>query len=46
MKKLLCLFSILFLTFGVVGCDKKVENKNIEGSLEEIMEKLYEGIKE
>ena len=46
MKKLLCLFSILFLTFGVVGCDKKVENKNIEGSLEEIMVKLYAGIKE
>ena len=46
MKKLLCLFSILFLSLGVVGCGKKVETKNIEGSLEEIMVKLYAGIKE
>jgi len=47
MKKLLCLFSILLVSFTLVGCGKKAEEaKNIEGSLEEIMEKLYEGINE
>lgn len=45
MKKLLCLFSVLTLSLILVGCGKP-ESKNIEGSLEEIMEKLYAGIKE
>lgn len=45
MKKLLCLLSVLVLSLTLVGCGK-TESKNIEGSLEEIMEKLYAGIKE
>lgn len=46
MKKILCVFSIIVLSLTLVGCGEKLENKNIEGSLEEIMAKLYEGIKE
>ena len=47
MKKILCLFSILLLSLTVVGCGtKKEETKNVEGTLPEIMEKLYEGISE
>lgn len=46
MKKILCAFSILLLSLTLVGCGKKEENKNIEGTLPEIMEKLYANINE
>lgn len=47
MKKVLYLFSVLLLTIALTGCGaKKEEEKNIEGTLPEIMEKLYEGISE
>ncbi len=47
MKKLLCLLSVLVLSLALVGCSKaETKNKNIEGSLEDIMTKLYDGIKE
>lgn len=46
MKRLFCLFSILVVSLMLAGCSDTKENKNIEGSLEEIMTKLYEGIKE
>lgn len=45
MKKLFGIFSILLLSLTLVGCGKE-KNENIEGSLEDIMTKLYEGIKE
>ena len=40
MKKILSLISILGLCLLLTGCG----NKNIEGTLPEIMDKLYEGI--
>lgn len=46
MKRIICAFSVLLLSLTLVGCGKKEENKNIEGSLPEIMEKLYAGINE
>ncbi len=46
MKKILFLLSALVISLILTGCNQKQENKNIEGSLEEIMLKLYEGIKE
>lgn len=47
MKKFLSIIGVLLITLTLVGCGK-TENKvkNIEGSLEEIMVKLYEGISE
>ncbi|MCI8498519.1 MAG: hypothetical protein HFG33_03880 [Bacilli bacterium] len=41
MKKIFCLLCILVLSLSIMGCSKE---KNIEGSLPDIMEKLYEGI--
>lgn len=47
MKKIIYLFCAMALVLTLVGCgDKKVEEKNIEGTLPEIMEKLYKGISE
>lgn len=48
MKKILYVFCAIALCLTLVGCgDKKeTEEKNIEGTLPEIMEKLYEGISE
>ncbi len=47
MKKIISLISILILTITLTGCGtKKEENKNISGTLPEIMEKLYAGISE
>jgi len=47
MKKILSIMGILFITLTIVGCNKaETQNKNIEGSLEGIMTKLYDGIKE
>ncbi len=47
MKKVLCLVSILVVSFLLVGCgEKSKQTKNIEGTLPEIMEKLYAGINE
>ncbi len=48
MKKIVCLFSMLAISLLLVGCGKKEAEapKNIEGTLPEIMEKLYEGISE
>ena len=40
MKKLFLVLLVLVSCFGLTGCG----NKNIEGSLEEIMEKVYAGI--
>lgn len=42
MKKLLLLLSICVFAFATVGCTQK----NIEGSLEEIMTKVYKDIKQ
>lgn len=42
MKKVFYLLSVLALCFVLTGCG----SKNIEGTLPEIMEKLYEGISE
>lgn len=44
MKKIISLLSIIGLAFILVGCTPK--EKNIEGTLPEIMEKLYAGINE
>ncbi len=44
MKKILSLFTIMLLMLSLSGCGKKEENKNIEGTLPEIMDKLYSGI--
>ena len=47
MKKILCLVSLLLITLAMTGCGTNLEeNKNIDGSLPDIMEKLYEGISE
>lgn len=48
MKKLLYVFCAIALCLTLVGCgtSKATEEKNIEGTLPEIMEKLYEGISE
>ncbi len=47
MKKILYVFCAIALCLTLVGCgNKENEVKNIEGSLPEIMEKLYEGISE
>lgn len=50
MKKIAGLIALLFLSLALVGCgtEKKEENKNknIEGSLTDIMAKLYDGISE
>lgn len=47
MKKLLYVFCAIALCLTLVGCgDKKEKEKNIEGTLPEIMEKLYAGISE
>ncbi len=48
MKKLMYVFCTIILCLTLVGCGnkKQEENKNIEGSLPEIMEKLYDGISE
>lgn len=49
MKKALCLLSSLLICLVLVGCkaeENKKQNQNIERSLPEIMEKLYEGIGE
>lgn len=43
MKKFVYVLGIMMLTLILVGCG---ENKNIEGSLEDIMTKLYAGIGE
>ena len=40
MKKLFLVLLVMVACFGLTGCG----NKNIEGSLEEIMEKVYAGI--
>lgn len=45
MKKIILLTSVLLLSFLLVGCTKGT-TKNIEGSLNDIMTKLYEGIDE
>ena len=45
MKKIFYLLLIVLTSFMIVGCGKE-EEKNISGTLPEIMEKLYEGIKE
>ncbi|MCI8575052.1 MAG: hypothetical protein HFI09_01130 [Bacilli bacterium] len=45
MKKVISIVSILILSFLLVGCTKET-SKNIEGSLSEIMDRLYEGIDE
>ena len=45
MKKIILLTSVLLLSFLLVGCTKET-TKNIEGSLNDIMTKLYEGIDE
>lgn len=46
-RKFLCLLCILASCFIIVGCGKKNDNnKNISGTLPEIMEKLYAGIPE
>ncbi len=42
MKKIIYAVMVLGVAFLISGCG----NKNIEGTLPEIMEKLYEGIKE
>lgn len=44
MKKIVCLLCIGLVSFLLVGCEEK--NPNIEGSLSDIMGKLYEGISE
>lgn len=48
MKKLMYVFCAIALCLTLVGCGnkKQEENKNIEGTLPEIMERLYEGISE
>lgn len=49
MKKVLYFFCALAICLALVGCGKKEEKeaeKNIEGTLPEIMEKLYNGIPE
>lgn len=48
MKKTIYIFCALVLCLTLVGCGnkKQEENKNIEGTLPEIMEKLYAGIPE
>lgn len=49
MKKVVYFFCALAICLALVGCGKKEENeteKNIEGTLPEIMEKLYNGIPE
>ena len=40
MKKLFLVLLVMVACFGLTGCG----NKNIEGSLEDIMEKVYAGI--
>lgn len=42
MKKILTLFTVMFITIIVTGCG----TKNVEGSLEEIMEKVYADVPE
>lgn len=42
MKKIICLLCLLASCFVLTGCGEK----NIEGSLQDIMAKLYEGISE
>jgi len=42
MKKIIYAFCVLTVAFLISGCG----NKNIEGTLPEIMDKLYEGISE
>lgn len=48
MKKIMYVFCAIILCLTIAGCGnkKQEENKNIEGSLPEIMEKLYDGISE
>lgn len=49
MKKVVYFFCALAICLALVGCGKKeekTEEKNIEGTLPEIMEKLYNGIPE
>lgn len=47
MKKIMYAISIITIAFLLVGCGKEeIQSKNIEGTLPEIMEKLYEGISE
>ena len=47
MKKVVSLVCLLMLSLAIVGCGaSKEENKNIEGSLTDIMAKLYDGISE
>lgn len=50
MKKVVYFFCALTICLALVGCGKKEEEKttekNIEGTLPEIMEKLYNGIPE
>lgn len=47
MKKVISLVSLLMLSLVLAGCGTtKEESKNIEGSLTDIMAKLYDGIGE
>lgn len=47
MKKVISLVGLLMLSLVLVGCGTaKEENKNIEGSLTDIMAKLYDGVAE
>lgn len=49
MKKIVSLIALLILSLALVGCGaekKEEESKNIEGSLTDIMAKLYDGVSE
>ncbi len=48
MKKIVMIFCAIAICLTIAGCgnESKTEHKNIEGTLPEIMEKLYEGISE
>ena len=42
-KNILCVFSAFLVVLGLTGC---VGSKNVEGTLEEIMEKVYADVPE
>ena len=42
-KNILCVFTMFLLVLGLTGCGA---NKNVEGTLEEIMEKVYADVPE
>lgn len=46
MKKIFYLFCAVALCFLVTGCGSTASDTNVEGSLSEIIDKLYEGIEE